>query len=179
MLSRIEGERVNLRRITVRDAADIYRNVKHRDINRHTFIPHPYTRKHAEEFIKRTHLQWRKKTAYNLGIEDCTTGHIIGMIGLEGISQKHRRGEIGYWLSKAYWGQGIMAEALLLALRFYFKELKLRRVVAHVFPENSRSGRLLEKIGFTYEGRLRKHIFKGNRWRDLLSYGILREEFLK
>jgi len=121
----------------------------------------------------------KKGKEYHLGIELKATGQIIGMIGMMQISRKHRRAEVGYWLGKSYWGKGYAAEALRLMLRFGFEQLKLVRITAGVMHLNLTSARMLEKAGFTFEGRLRKNFMQHGQWLDELRYGILKEEFKK
>lgn len=178
MVSKIEGKRIILRTLTKADVPDLYRYCRDRKILRHTGIPHnPYKREHAERFVKQTHREHRRKTAYHRGIADRTTGRIIGMISLFKISAQHKSAEIGYWLGREFWGQGIMAEALQLYLRFAFRELRLNRVSALVFPGNRRSSNLLERAGFSCEGRLRKSSKVRNRWTDELIYAILNSDY--
>ena len=177
MIERIEGKRINLRRLKRSDAKVLAARINDITVARNTFIPHPYGVKDAHEFIKKSHQQWRKGTCYTLMIEEPADGTVIGCVGLEGVSKKHRNCEAGYWLWKKYRGRGIMSEAVDLALRFAFRELKLVRVHAHVIPGNEGSVRVLLKCGFRHEGLLRKRIKQRGRWKDLLAYSILREEW--
>ncbi len=174
---KIEGKCVNLRKVTKADAQSIYEYARDREISRYTFIPHPYKREDALHFIKFTHQQMKKGKEYHLGVELKATDQIIGMIGIMQISRKHRRAEVGYWLGKSYWGKGYAAEALRLMLRFGFEQLKLIRITAGVMHPNLTSARMLEKAGFTFEGRLRKNFMQHGRWLDELRYGILKEEY--
>jgi RimJ/RimL family protein N-acetyltransferase len=177
MIDKIEGSRVNLRKIKRSDAAVLARNINDVTIARNTFIPHPYKLKDAHEFIRRSHREWLKGIGYHLGIEDRSTGEIVGAVGIESVTRKHRNGEMGYWLNKRYRGRGIMTEAVGLGLRFAFEELKLVRVHAHVMKGNVGSVRVLENNGFRQEGYLRKRIKHRGRWRDLHLFAILREEW--
>jgi len=175
----IEGDNVNLRKVTRADAQSIYEHAKDREISRYTFIPHPYKLRDALRFIRLTHQQMRKGREYHLGIEYKATGRVIGMVGLAGVNQRDQNAEVGYWLAKRYWGKGYAAEALHLMLRFGFKELKLVRIWARVMHPNLVSARLLENVGFTFEGRLRKSINQNGLWLDELRYAILKEEYRK
>lgn len=168
-----------MRRFRRSDALSIYQNVKYKEISRYTNIPHPYTLENARSFIRRTHRGLKNGTAYELGVELKNTGQIIGGIGLLKIDRRSKNAEVGYWLSKKYWGQEIASEALKLILDFGFKKLKLMRFYARVMHPNIASMKLLEKAGFKYEGRMRKHIFKNGKWMDELRYAILREEHEK
>ncbi len=174
---RIEGTKVNLRKVTKSDARSIYENARDKEISQYTFIPHPYKLEDALGFIRFAHKQMKKGREYHLGIELKITGQIIGMIGMMKISQKHRHAETGYWLGKSYWGKGYAGEALRLMLKFGFEQLKLVRITAGVMHPNLASARMLERVGFKLEGRFRKSFMQYGQWLDELRYGILREEF--
>jgi ribosomal-protein-alanine N-acetyltransferase len=178
MIETIPGKQVNLRRVTRADAASIARHANDLTVARNTFIPHPYGLKDAYDFIRRSRRMWWKGEAYFFGMEDPPTGEIIGGIGMEIISRKHRCVEAGYWLSRKYRGRGIVTEALRLLVKFGFKELKQVRIQAHVMNGNESSVRVLKRCGFTYEGTERRRIKHRGRWRDLMMFSILRGERL-
>lgn len=100
------------------------------------------------------------------GIELKETGKIIGSIGL--INDKKRENDrvkmIGYAIGEAYWGQGYMTEAAGAVIKFGFEELGLAAISAYCFPFNQRSGNILKKSNFAYEGSLQmaEKIFNGN-----------------
>lgn len=94
-----------------------------------------------------------------------------------GINQRHRRAEMGYWLGVPYWNRGYMTEAGRAMLAYGFGELELHRIHARHFTRNPASGRVLRKLGMTYEGTQREHVQKGEGFEDLANYGILRREW--
>lgn len=100
---------------------------------------------------------------------------LIGGIGLEGpgLDRSHRA-EIGYWLAKPYWGQGIMTAVVKVVCKHSFESLGIGKITAHVFSFNNASARVLEKCGFEQEGYLKKHFVKNGRFIDAKSYGLLR-----
>ena len=173
----LKGDKINLRRIRRSDAESIYHHVKDKDIARYTFIPHPYRIEDAYSFIKLSHKQIYQKTNFPLGMEHPQSKQIIGIISLDHVNYEHKNAELGYWLGKKYWGQGIAKEAIRLILRYGFKELKLKRVYARVMQPNIASAKLLEKSGFTYEGTMREMLYRRKQWLDMLWFGILKEEF--
>jgi [ribosomal protein S5]-alanine N-acetyltransferase len=59
--------------------------------------------------------------------------------------------EIGWWLTQAFWGQGIATECARAAMRDAFERVGLKRVIAVAQPANRASTRIMEKIGMTYE----------------------------
>jgi len=75
---------------------------------------------------------------------------------------------------------GLGGEATILLLEYLFRYVGVRKVIAGVIAENEQSYRLIEHLGFTKEGTLRKHsILSSGEMADVYSYGILREEWLK
>jgi RimJ/RimL family protein N-acetyltransferase len=103
-------------------------------------------------------------------------GTAIGMISARP-SEQPGRGDVGYWLGKPYWGQGVMSEALAVVLDLSFEELDHEKMEAEIFTTNDRSMRLVEGLGMQREGTLRSSRFKRGRWVDSHIYGILREEW--
>lgn len=87
-----------------------------------------------------------------------------------------RSAELGYWLGEEYWGRGITSDAVRVVTAWGFAHLDIDRIFAQVFAWNPASARVLEKTGFTFEGRLRGAVYKDGRTTDLLSYGILRTD---
>ena len=171
----IEGERIKLRKLKLSDAGDIYNNLNDEEVVRWLLrIPFPYTLGDAVKFIRRTHYRIRKNSGYAFGIE--LGGKIIGVVDLFNIDWENRNSELGYWLGRKYWNQGLMTEAVKLILKFAFEDLKLHRVSACLFEDNSASRRVLEKVGFKFEGKKREARLKRGKWYNELLYGILEAE---
>jgi ribosomal-protein-alanine N-acetyltransferase len=87
--------------------------------------------------------------------------------------------ETGYDLHQAYWGRGIMGEALPAILTYGFTELGLHRIEAVTDPRNEPSKSLLLKLGFTYEGNLRQRFFFRDQFLDAHYFGLLKDEWLR
>ena len=73
---------------------------------------------------------------------------------------------LGYQVARSHEGMGLMAEALRATNAFVFRELRLHRIMANYRPENERSARLLERLGFAREGLARDYLFIDGEWRD-------------
>ena len=73
---------------------------------------------------------------------------------------------LGYQVGRAHEGKGLMAEALRAANAFVFEHLRLHRIMANFRPENVRSRRLLERLGFEEEGLARDYLYIDGAWRD-------------
>jgi len=101
---------------------------------------------------------------------------LMGACGLSSVSQEHRKGEIGFWLLPEHWGNGYIPEAAEAVLTYGFEKLRLHRIEAIVEGGNVPSERVLQKLDFTYEGKLRECEFKNNRFIDLLYYSLLKTD---
>jgi hypothetical protein len=105
---------------------------------------------------------------------------IIGFANLDYISWTHGDSYMGLGLGdKTCWGKGYGTEAMNILLRYAFTELNLHRMSLTVFEYNERAIRMYQKCGFKVEGLNRDYHFRdGRRW-DLVSMGILRDEWLE
>ena len=97
----------------------------------------------------------------------------LGTCGFHKWSQQHRRAEIGYDLSPAYWGQGYMREAVRAMLAHGFGPLGLHRIEALVAAQNERSAKLLLDLGFQREGLLRDYFQQSGLFYDHLLFARL------
>ena len=100
---------------------------------------------------------------------------LLGAMSLR-LTLAHRRGEIGYWIARAAWGNGYATEAVRAVIAFAFDDLGLHRVDAHHFVENTASGQVMRKAGMRSEGRRRGAFFRAGVPRDVEEYAILRTD---
>lgn len=115
-----------------------------------------------------------ERSAYSLAA--VLEGKAIGSVAIWITDPHDHNGELGYTFHRAHWGKGYATEAVGWLLEFGFETLQLERISATCHPGNSGSIRVLEKGGFTLEGRLRSHrLVRGDR-RDSLLYSVLRDE---
>ncbi len=84
---------------------------------------------------------------------------------------------LGYHCASAHAGQGLMKEALWLALDHGFSEIGLHRVEANIQPGNEASRRLVQRLGFRLEGFSPRYLKIGGRWRDHERWALLAEEW--
>ena len=85
---------------------------------------------------------------------------------------------LGYILNPHFRGKGYATEAVRLIVNYLFLSKNIIRIQAECNPENTASIRVLEKVGFNYEGLKRKSIFIQGLYVDSAIYSILREEWL-
>jgi ribosomal-protein-alanine N-acetyltransferase len=104
------------------------------------------------------------------------TGAAIGTCLIFRFEESSARAELGYVLGRAHWGKGLMREALAALLSCAFGNMGLRRIEAEVNTCNHASAALLERLGFTKEGRLRQRWVTKGHAVDIAMYGLLRGE---
>ncbi len=172
----IETDRLILRDWNEDDADDLYEYAGNPNVGPHAgWKPHE-SREESLEIIRTLFTDQYDCWA----IVHKETGKVIGSVAYEadtkrpGINCK----ELGYALGEDYWGKGLMTEAAKAALRHGFEELALDMVAIYRNPLNERSGRVIEKCGFVYEGVLRKaHKIYDGSVRDAACYSMTKEEF--
>ena len=102
---------------------------------------------------------------------------VIGEIYLNDMDTQNQRAELGYSLSHSHWGKGLVPEASCAVMNWAFQTWGLNRIYSTCDPKNERSWRVMEKLGMVREGILRKHIKWQGEFRDVLYYGVLRNEW--
>jgi [ribosomal protein S5]-alanine N-acetyltransferase len=140
-------------------------------------FPHPYTKENGISYITtcRPNPAGTGDPVRVFAIE--VDGIPCGSIGLMVQSDIHRKNaEMGYWLAEAYWGRGIMTEAVRQMIEFGFGNLDITRIFARPFSTNLASQRVLEKAGMKLEGRFEKTLIKNGQYIDELIYAIRKPE---
>jgi ribosomal-protein-alanine N-acetyltransferase len=170
-------ENVYLSSVTPADKPALLEHFETRDVYLTTLnIPYPYSEADADWWInKRIAKTSQRGIEATFAIRE--TGKLIGVLGADDFQGgTSHRAEIGYWLAKSYWGNGLMTDALGVFVKYAFDRLELLRLTAHVFDFNIASARVLEKNGFILEGLLRKHFYKDGKLVDARIYGLLKDE---
>jgi ribosomal-protein-alanine N-acetyltransferase len=128
----------------------------------------PYTsRDEAEKFL----ADVAEKHPWFMAI--CKDGIPVGAITLDkGKGKAEIRAELGYVVARKYWKTGIASEAVGLVLKRGFTDLNIKRIDAYTDPDNIASQRVLEKNGFTQEGRLKKYLVHRGAIRDRFIYSV-------
>ncbi len=131
--------------------------------------------------VEREHEEWRTSTEPETGVAfgvQTKDGKPIGYFGINWLSPQHRYANLGAVIGdQAYWGGGYGTDALLLLNDYAFDVLDMRRVWLITMALNERVIRQMEKVGFKLEGRHRQATRVDRDWIDVVSYGLLREEW--
>ncbi|MFN2398499.1 MAG: GNAT family N-acetyltransferase [Gemmatimonadaceae bacterium] len=173
----IPTKRLILRPFVLTDAADVQRMARDKEIASTTVkIPHPYEDGMAEEWISTHQEAFESDEGLNLAITSRDTGLLVGSVGLR-MQREHQRAELGFWVGKPFWGRGYCTEAAAAMVRHGFEAMGLNRIYAYYLSRNPASGRVLEKIGMTHEGRSRQHEIKWGQFEDLECSAIIASEY--
>jgi [ribosomal protein S5]-alanine N-acetyltransferase len=123
--------------------------------------------------VERARLEPRDE--YYLAVALPPADRVIGFarLGLDGI----RAGKLGYAIQASEWGHGYATDAAQTLTNFGFAGLKLHRISAAIGPDNTPSIGVVTRLGFSYEGRIRDHVYTNDAWRDSLLYSVLEGEW--
>ncbi len=164
----------SIRKWSLTDAAELAANLSNRKIqdNLRDGLPYPYTKQDAEEYITAMISADPDKTfAFAIVLDD----KVIGSIGVFRRENIHcRTAELGYYIGEAYWGKGIMTNAVQQTCEYVFAHSDILRIFAEPFSYNVASCRVLEKAGFQFEGVLRKNAVKNGKILDMKMYALVR-----
>ena len=174
----LETQRLRLRKLTMRDAQDIFDYSRDPLVAKHVLWDAHRTIGESRAYLRYMLRKYRMGEPASWGIEFKATGRIIGTIGYMWIQTDHAAAEVGYSLSRGYWGQGIMTEALGAVIEYAFTALHLNRVEAIHEIDNPASGAVMRKCGMQLEGRLRQKLRNKGQYVDVDLYAILRSDFL-
>lgn len=175
----LETNRLILRKFVIEDSAAMYHNWASED-QVTKFLTWPT---HSDIEVTRAVLtswiaEYNKADFYNWAIELKEIGEVIGNIAVVRIKENTECAELGYCMGTNWWGSGIMPEAGKAVIRYLFEEVGFNRIAAAHDKNNPKSGRVMQKIGMTYEGILRKAGFCNQGVVDVVWYSILRDEYI-
>jgi ribosomal-protein-alanine N-acetyltransferase len=101
----------------------------------------------------------------------------LGGIGLYRGDVRHRRAEVGFWLTKAVRGRGLAGRAVTLLTTFAFESLGFERMELTTTPDNAATRALAKKLGFREEGTMRARNIERGRRVDVMMFAVLKDEW--
>ncbi len=173
----LETPRLMLRRLTMRDAQDIFAYSRDPEVARHVLWSAHRTIFDTRAYLRFILRQYREREPSSYGIVLKATGRVIGTIGFMSYSQENSTVEVGYSLARSAWNQGYMTEALRAVLRLSFEDMRIHRVEAQHEVDNPASGAVMRKCGMLHEGTLRGRIYNKGRFSDVELYAMLRSDW--
>jgi 8-oxo-dGTP diphosphatase len=148
----LETARFLLRPLRATDAAELHRLVNDWEVAKTLArVPFPYSRDLAEDWIASTADRIAEGEAYHLAIARREDDVLVGCCGLTR-DREDRSAELGYWIGRRHWGQGIAPEAAGRLARWALANLDIDRITASALTDNARSAAVLARIGFRETG---------------------------
>lgn len=176
----INTDRLLLRRFELDDAYDMFENwANDSEITRFLSWETHSSVEVTTEILEKWVNEYKNNDIYNWAIELKEIGEVIGSICIVKLDEKNYSCEIGYCMSRIFWGKGIMSESLKAVINYLFSEVGINRIVAKHDTNNVASGKVMLKSGMKYEGTLRQVEIRDNKdFYDLAVYAILKNDWL-
>ena len=175
---RLETKRLILRQYCMDDAEDMFNHwASDSEVTKFLTWPAYTDVRMAYERIADWMNQYSDPTFYNWVIELKESSKAIGCISIVRMNETVGSVDIGYCMGKAWWGRGIMAEALQAVIDYLFAEVGLNRIAAAHDKKNPNSGRVMDKAGMKVEGTLRASGWNQQGICDMVWHSILRSEW--
>jgi len=168
----LETQRLTLRKITMKDAADIF-SIR-RDENTMKYISRPLIQSvsEAQKLIGEFQEGVRNKMSIIWGISVKSEANLIGTIGYRSIDKNNHRAEVGYVLSPDAWGNGYASEAIAEVIKYGFAGMGLHSIEARVNPDNTDSSKVLLKQKFVKEAHFKEDMYFLGAFRDTEVYSL-------
>ena len=176
-MPQIETERLVIRKVSVKDAQDMFEYSRDPEVARHVLWDAHRSVMDSRGYIKYLQRKYRLGEPSSWGIALKDTDKLIGTIGFMWWQQDNSAAEVGYSLGRAYWNRGYMTEALKAVIKYAFTEMKLHRIEAQHEVLNPASGAVMAKAGMKKEGVLRGRLYNKGKYVDVALYAILSEDF--
>ena len=174
----IETERLILRPFTMEDTEAMFHRWANDELvcRYMTWPPHESVEV-TRALLKRWTSSYGAKDYYNWAIVLKDSDPMpIGNISTAHVHEQILGVTMGYCMSRAHWGKGIMPEALKALIDFFFDEVGCNRVDADHDIENPASGRVMEKAGMRFEGTARQGGRNNRGIVDICHWAILKED---
>lgn len=160
-------ERLIIRKMCRKDAADMYDYAKRIDVTRYLlWQPHPNLA-FTKRYLSYVESYYRSAKFYDLAVVFRSEDRMIGTCGFTCFDLVNHSAEIGYVLHPDYWNRGIATEAVSAVLRYGFETLGLNRIEARYMKDNLASRRVMEKCGMTFEGIQRSAMLIKGKFEDI------------
>ena len=166
-------ERLKLRELAMSDCDDLHEILCLPQVTRFSNWPDAPKLAQTERSLKWMRSAYLKAKGCAWAIEDRNSGRFLGSIRFNGIDRKWKSAEVGYEMHPSAWGKGLMTEALKAVTACGFAEFSLNRIEAWTLPGNGASDKVLEKVGFRYEGTLYQKAWFKNAFHDFRMFGCL------
>ena len=173
MIETLETSRLQLRKMTISDSAEVFENWTSSEVVARylTWAPHS-SLEVTEEYL--SFEEKNRREGWGIVLKE--SNQLIGNIAVIDDKEKIKTKTMGYVLGEKFWNQGYMSEALTRVINFLFETTDVNRIEAEHDVNNPSSGRVMKKSGMTFEGVLRNAGLNNQGIVDVAIYSILRSD---
>lgn len=172
----LRAERLRLRQPQARDLQQIYEGLSDLRVIRYYGVNFSSLESTQEQLDFYQRL-WTERSGIFWVVEE-QDRRFVGNVGFYAYEAAHSKAELGCWILPSYWKMGYGREALMCVQQYLLDKLGLQRIEGNVEAGNQASLRMLESLGWTHEGTLRRAEWKNGQFIDLHLYSLLRHEFV-
>jgi ribosomal-protein-alanine N-acetyltransferase len=175
----LKTDRLVIRPFAEADAAALFVHASNPNVTRFTLWEHHRSIEDTLQFVRdyaRCRYAEGVPEPYAITQKEDPKGEPIGAVGCFWASYPNRTMELGYWLAEPFWGRGLTAEACRAVVEHAFAACEPERMQARVIAGNTTSVRVLEKLGFNYEGTWRAALLRRGRFEDVMYFAALKGE---
>ncbi|OIJ17104.1 GNAT family N-acetyltransferase [Anaerobacillus alkalilacustris] len=176
MITDLYTERLHLRKLTIDDSSSLFKIWSDPEVTKFMNISNFTTEDQAKEIITYLDKLALDNKAIRFSLIELKTNEIIGSCGYNNLDFENAKAEIGYDLAKKHWGKGYASEFISTLTSYAFNSLNFNRIEARVEPDNINSIKVLQKLGYTFEGTLRQCEKSKGKFIDLNIYSKLKTD---
>ncbi|MEM7783069.1 MAG: GNAT family protein [Planctomycetota bacterium] len=177
---RFETSRLRLRAIFPADAKDIFEIYSDPQIAKFYDFPPFEKLAQASDLISRITSWFQNDIAIRWAIVEKQSGKVVGTCCFDSFQPAYESCNLGYNLNRSFWNQGFVTEAVREIIQFAFENgihNPVYRIGAMTLPENRASEKVLTKLGFQQEGRMRSYGYWDGQRRDMNLFSLLKPDW--
>ncbi len=175
----IESQRLRFVKISPEHAEDMFEYSSDSDVTKYlTWSCHSCV-KETERYIKLLQKKYLQGVFFDWGIVDKQDGKFIGTVGYTSFDYQKNTAEIGYVLSKNYWGKGLIPEAAKTIMEYGFENLGLSGFCAKCIEGNNSSLSVMRKCGMVLEGIYKNSMFIKGEYKTIVVCSVTKEDYYK
>ena len=171
--------RLVIRPFTPADAEALYPAASNPNVTRYTLWSYHRSLEESRNFIiSYARTQYMQEVPEPLAI--CPIENLSKILGADGcfwVAREHQSMELGYWIAEEHWGKGYATEAARALVTYVFENYAVNRMQAHCVVENEPSTKVIERLGFQFEGVARSAVCLRGTFHDVKRYAVLKNEW--
>jgi len=175
-MEKLKTDNYYLKEIEPSDIHNIHKGLSNPEITKYYDVHYPTLESAKSQMDWYSSLK-KEGTGIWWGIYGSNDHLFRGACGFNNLEKEHNKAEIGMWLLKEFWGNGILKKVMPTLFHQGFTNLGLNRIEGFVVTENLKCKSALEKINFSYEGTMRESEMKNGNLINIDIYSILKSEW--